>query len=98
MENDSQLWPQFLLLRQPFKQQFAVMESVARQDDFILRLLEERLNHGGSVGGGNARHIRTGDDQIRNQNPIPVAARDDGAYHARHLDRGKRLIFQTAYP
>src|SRR5213592_4776441 len=55
---------QSFVLRQTLKEQLAVVKSVSRQDDLVLRLLKQRLNHGVSVGGGNARDIRTGDNQI----------------------------------
>ena len=54
------------LLCQALKQQLAVVKGIAGEDDLVLRLLEERLNHGVGVARWHARNIRTGNNQIWN--------------------------------
>lgn len=66
MEDYSQLGTQTLLVRQSLKEQAPVVESVASQNDLVLRFLEEGLHHRISVGGGNSRNVRSRDDEVGN--------------------------------
>jgi hypothetical protein len=79
MKNDAKLGAKPFLLGQTLERQLAVVKGVTRQNNFVLRLLKKRLDHGERIRGWDAREIGPGNDQIRDQNTIAIAPRHDRA-------------------
>ena len=98
VENDSQLRSRFLLLSQPLEKQPAIVKCVTGQNNFVLRLLKERLNHRVGVSGRNAGDIWARHNQIRNQDSITMTTGDNGSNAECDLSRSERRFLQAVYP